>query len=316
MVQDPFHGVLLVDKPVGCSSHDVVAKVRRIFGTKAVGHAGTLDPIASGLLVLLLGEATKLSNYILNGDKGYEVMVRLGRETDTLDISGHTLNETEVTATAAEVREAASQLKGVLSLQVPKFSAVKVEGKTLYKEARQGREFEPPTREMNFYEVEVLNVELPHVRVRMRCGKGAYVRSWAQELGKRLSVGACVEQLRRTWSQPYDLESATTLTQLEAQPWQSLQGAIPLVQALNEWPSIVVDGKDHTLLRNGQLSHGLKGRLRVFYRHPRTGEVNPGVKVMAKDLSKGLHDRQLLALLEPGLVEGDFKIARVINSVT
>jgi len=312
VTQSPFNGLLLIDKPSGYSSHDVVARARRIMGTKSIGHAGTLDPIASGLLVLLVGEATKLSNYILNGDKGYEVKVRLGVETDTLDRSGHITRETEVHVSEGEILCAAEKLSGKLLLPVPKFSAVKIAGKTLYKEARSGREVEVPSREMNFYEVEVLEVTKPYVRVRMKCSKGSYVRSWAAELGRILKVGACVESLRRVWSDPYEVEGTCTLETLQSRPWHTLQAAIPMVSALPDWPSIVVDGKDQQLIKNGQLSYGLKGRLRVFYRNQQTGQKIPGVKVM----SKGQNERQLLALLEPGLVEGDFRIARVINNVT
>lgn len=306
---NPFHGLLLVDKASGCSSHDVVARARRIMGTKSVGHAGTLDPIASGLLILLVGEATKLSNYILNGDKGYEVKVRLGVETDTLDREGHVLRESEVTADEDLIRKTVADLSGPLMLLVPKFSAVKVDGKTLYKEARQGNEVIQPHREMKFYDVEVLQIELPYVRVALKCSKGSYIRAWANELGQKLGCGASVDQLRRTFSSPYEIDRANTLEQLESQAWQNLKGAVPMANTLEDWPSIYVEGKDQTLLRNGQLSHGLKGRLRVFYRS-HTGAKCVGVKVLGKDLP----NRRLLALLEPGSVEGDFQIARVINN--
>ncbi len=307
--QDPFHGLLLIDKPTGCSSHDVVAKVRRILGTKAVGHAGTLDPIASGLLVLLIGEGTKLSNYILNGDKGYEVKIRLGVVTDTLDRDGHVLRESPVTSSETEIRKVVESLTGALNLLVPKYSAVKIEGKTLYKEARQGREVEQPTREMKFYDIEVLEVASPYLRVRLKCSKGGYIRAWSDELGAKLGCGATVDQLRRVWSSPYEIETATSLEELAVQPLKSLSAAVPMASTLGHWPSIFVEGKDQTLLRNGQLSHGLKGRLRVFYR-THSGEVCPGVKVLDKDPQ----NRKLLALLEPGSVEGDFQIARVINN--
>lgn len=309
VVQDAFNGILLIDKPPGCTSHDVVGRARRIMGTRSIGHAGTLDPIASGLLILLVGEATKLSNFILSGDKGYEVKIRLGMDTDTLDITGKILREREVGVLEEEVIRVASDLVGHLNLFVPKFSAIKVDGKTLYKEARLGHEFEPPTREMNFYDLEVLEVNLPTVKVRMKCSKGSYVRSWAHALGERLNVGACVESLRRVWSEPYELHDATSLEALECQPWQGLRAAIPIAEALS-WPQIMVDGKDEVLLKNGQLSHGLKGRLRVFYRHQKTGKLIPGVKVLSRS------QQNLMAILVPGQVEGDFKIARVINNVT
>jgi tRNA pseudouridine55 synthase len=129
---NPMNGLLLIDKPIGLTSHDVVGRARRILGHKGIGHAGTLDPLASGLLVLLVGEATKVSDYILNGDKSYELKARLGIATDSMDITGVVLAEKTVTSSVEQIRSAVSALSGKITMKVPVHSAVKVDGKKLY----------------------------------------------------------------------------------------------------------------------------------------------------------------------------------------
>ncbi|MEK7358385.1 MAG: tRNA pseudouridine(55) synthase TruB, partial [Bdellovibrionota bacterium] len=152
---NPMNGLLLIDKPVGITSHDVVGRARRILGMRGIGHAGTLDPLASGLLVLLIGEATKVSDYILNGDKSYELKARLGITTDSMDMTGIVTREAAVTATSDEVRSAALALQGKLTLKVPVHSAVKVDGKKLYEYAHKGETPDVvPDREMSFYDIE------------------------------------------------------------------------------------------------------------------------------------------------------------------
>ncbi|NUN07430.1 MAG: tRNA pseudouridine(55) synthase TruB, partial [Bdellovibrio sp.] len=150
-----FNGLLLVDKPSGISSHDVVAKLRRILSTKAVGHSGTLDPMASGLMACLINEGTKLSQYILEGDKGYRVRAQFGLRTDTLDVTGQTLETRPVDLTRDQVLAAATALQGEMELEVPIYSAIKVQGKKLYEYAREGEEEKValPKKVMKFWEV-------------------------------------------------------------------------------------------------------------------------------------------------------------------
>ena len=181
-----LNGVLLLNKPTGCTSHDVVAKARRILGLRAIGHAGTLDPLASGLLVLLLGEGTKLSDYILNGHKTYEVLVRLGITTDTQDLDGKVIRDEAVNfddeAQRGLLTSTVQALSGDLQLPVPLHSAVKIAGRKLYDYARQGTEIEAPVREMGFYDLEVLETSPNSVRVRMRLFK----RKFRSRLGGHL----------------------------------------------------------------------------------------------------------------------------------
>lgn len=281
-----MNGLLLVDKPSGLTSHDVVARVRRILGLRAVGHAGTLDPAASGLLVLLLGEGTKISDYVLSGEKGYEVKVRLGRRTDTLDRDGTVIEENEVKANADEIRAAASKLRGVLSLPVPAHSAVKVHGKKLYEYARKDQKVEIPIREMDFRTVEVLDVAPPLVTIALQCSKGSYIRAWAEKLGQDLGCGGMVEELRRTISAPYAVEEAISLEKLE-EIWKARDARdagilgtawVPLKDTLPAFRTLRVDGPDEALMTNGQISRNLQTKLLSFVTG---GERPPGVKVIS-----------------------------------
>ena len=290
-------GLLLVDKPEGCTSHDLVVKARKALGLRAIGHGGTLDPMASGLLVLLAGEGTKLADYILKGDKGYRVKVRLGIETDTLDRTGKVLREQAARVTREQIEKVISELQGLLSLEVPIYSAVKVNGRKLYEAARRGEDVVEPVREMRFFDIQLLEYGEDWFTVDMKCSKGSFVRSWAREAGRRLGTGAVVDELRRLWSGPYNVSQAI---KLENGPVTG--GIIPLDQALPDWPSIVVDGKDRTLLENGQISYRLRARLQPY---TETLRDKPGIKVL------GLPERSLVALLTINPRIGEFALERV-----
>lgn len=227
-----MNGVLLVNKPKGITSHDVVAKVRRALSMKAVGHAGTLDPMAQGLLIVLLGEATKFSNYIMGQDKKYSAEVRLGLETDSWDAEGElTLSPEEIKSKKVDLSEdqvltAVQSLKGPLQFKVPVHSAVKVQGKKLYDYARKGQEVETPTRTMVFYKSELTGSSInsfflhgedyitPVLNVDLECEKGAYIRSWVHHLGQNLGCGALMSGLVRHGSGRFRLEDAISYDML------------------------------------------------------------------------------------------------------
>lgn len=311
---NPMNGLLLVDKPKGLTSHDVVHQVRRTLGIRGIGHAGTLDPLASGLLVLLLGEATKVSDYLLNGDKGYDVRVRLGLRTDSMDITGQVLEEKPVLASADEVRTAALSLNGVLDLEVPVHSAVKVDGQRLYKLAHKGERPESvPVRAMNFYDLKVSSQSENTIDVSMRCSKGSFVRSWANHLGVKLGCGGTVEELRRTFSEPLNAENAISLEILKER-WEARESHsgeaigsawIPLRDALPHFLRLDVSGQDEVLLKNGQISKGLQSQLLQFIK---LGEAAPPVRVITRETQ----DLLALLLAEPGQF---YKIKRVFNRV-
>lgn len=307
------HGVLLIDKPSGITSHDVVSKIRRKFSQKAVGHAGTLDPLASGLLILLLGEATKLSDYLLNNDKGYDVDVLFGIETDTLDITGETLKETVVDVNPEHANQMALSLSGALMLDVPKYSAVKKDGKKLYDYARKNQEVEIPKREMTFYDIHPLGVESRIARYSLKCLKGGYIRAWTAELGKKMECGATMQRLRRTLSAPYGLQQALALDEIlekdvsREELESSLGDAfVPMAKTLPDWPSVTVRGKDERLLKNGQISIDLGKRLMWFQKEALRNQKTQGIRVVSGERG------QLLAILE-AYADKPLKIKRVFN---
>lgn len=300
----PFHGLVLVKKPSGMTSHDVVARMRRILGTKSVGHAGTLDPMAEGLMVVLVNEATKLSQYILEGDKAYHLKARLGLETDTLDTTGQTLKTYDIKSTLEEVQRLGLSLQGEMSLKVPIYSAIKINGQKLYDYARNDQEVQVPHKDMKFWDVEFLGFDGTEAEFRFRCSKGSYVRSWIELLGQKLGCGAAMSALTRTWSDPYLLEQSVTLEDLEKslKAGQEVAAMIPMERALPRVKRVRIKGHDQTLLGNGQISHDLRSFLITLF-DPQTDDF---VQVLSLTTGK------LLALIG---IEKDrgFVIKRVIK---
>jgi tRNA pseudouridine55 synthase len=296
-----IHGLLLLNKPIGLSSHDVVAKLRKILNQKSVGHAGTLDPLAEGLMVCLLGEGTKISQYLLEKNKTYEVKVLVGVETETLDITGLPLKpsaewQAKKSLSALEIEEivnVALKVVGDLELEIPKHSAKKVDGKKLYELARNEVDFVAPKKIMSFWGIEYLGrsslstqghqgfaalpAELASIEgydvlsFRVSCSKGGFIRSWVSELGKRLGKGATMAGLKRVSSEPYDLDGAVTFAELEERRRASVpagdhflkgsKGSLSLYQGLCSYKSVRTKGHSATLMRNGQISHELRSML-------------------------------------------------------
>lgn len=284
----PFHGLLLVNKEPGGTSHDVVGQVRRLLNTRDVGHSGTLDPMAGGLMVLLVGEGTKLSNYILEGNKAYRAVAKLGLLTDTLDVTGEVLEERPVTCGPDEVIAAAAELQGEFEWQVPLFSAVKVQGQRLHQYARRGEDVERPKKRMKFWDVQVRPLADGTYEIDMKCSKGSYVRTWIQQLGEKLGCGAAMAALTRTGSEPYALEQASTVHELQ-EAWgqgRELAAFVAMDQALPLVKRIRVKGPDQALLLNGQISHDLRSML--------ISQFRPGVDALVQVHSLG---NQLLALV-------------------
>lgn len=213
-----LNGVLLIDKPAGWTSHDVVAKLRGILRTRRVGHAGTLDPATTGLLVILVGNACKASQYLMSQGKIYEGTLRLGRVTNTQDADGEILEENPVPADLSpeKIAEAMRAMLGDQYQTPPMFSAVKINGQPLYKMARKGQETEREPRFIRVSSFEMLGAELPEVRFRVECSKGTYVRTLAHDLGRRLGPGASLTALRRIASGDRRIEDAVTLEALQA----------------------------------------------------------------------------------------------------
>ena len=214
---DPFDGILLVDKPTEWTSHDVVAKIRNHFKFNKVGHGGTLDPLATGLLVLLIGKGTKLSDRIMGGDKVYEGTIRLGITTHSQDRDGEVLEEKDAAHITREQVEAVIQnYLGDIEQIPPMVSAIKKDGVPLYKMARKGQEIEREPRKIHIFSFEVTGFDNPFVQFRVKSTKGTYVRTLAHDIGNNLGVGASLHDLRRTGSGPLNLEKAHSMEEILA----------------------------------------------------------------------------------------------------
>jgi tRNA pseudouridine55 synthase len=225
-------GLLLVDKPEGCTSHDVVDAVRRHFQIKKVGHGGTLDPMATGLLVLLLGKATRLFDQVTGDRKVYEGVMKLGVTTDSHDRDGKVLCERDPSAvTEAALQAEMAKWRGEVKQVPPMVSALKKNGKKLYELARQGKTIEREPRAVTIHLLELLEFNPPLARIRMDCSKGTYVRTLAHDIGEGLGCGAHLIELRRTASGPLRIEDAHTLsTIVDWTPEQLVEKTMPIRQ--------------------------------------------------------------------------------------
>ena len=252
---DTVSGVLNVDKPSGWTSHDVVARMRGIAQQRRVGHAGTLDPMATGVLVVCLGKATRLSEYLVQGRKRYRATIRFGLTTDTWDIEGQTL-ETRPLHGLVEQDLAAllPRLTGEIEQTPPMYSAIKLNGQPLHRLARKGITVERAPRRVEVHALTLISWQSPDLLLDVECSKGTYVRSLAYDLGQLAGCGATLAALRRTAVGPFQASQATPLDQLwgerEDDLWQ--QRLTPLYEALSEWPRVTVGEEVLEELRFGR----------------------------------------------------------------
>jgi tRNA pseudouridine55 synthase len=252
-LKNAISGILVVDKPTGMTSHDVVQAIRNGTGIKRAGHTGTLDPRASGVLVILIGPAVRLSEYVSASDKRYQAIVSLGSTTDTFDADGRVTDNKPVTVTETQFEEALKKFVGKIEQTPPPYSAVKVQGRRAYDMARQGEEFELAPRIIDVYHLEVLEWAPPEVVIDVHCSSGTYVRSLANDLGTVLGCGAHLTGLRRTKSGRFSLRDATPLRKLQeafmAGNWY--QYLIPAAEALGDWPALELDPDQVEAIRHG-----------------------------------------------------------------
>lgn len=230
-----YEGILLIDKDAGCTSHDVVNKVRRILKIRSVGHAGTLDPLATGLLVILVGRATKVSQYLMSLDKVYDGEMKLGVETNSQDSEGEVVSELPVPESVNEayMREQMASFLGDQYQTPPMFSAKKLNGIPLYKLARQGQEVQREPRFINISKFELLEWNKPAAKFRLACSKGTYVRTVCHDLGKKIGCGAHMTQLRRISSDKFNVENAITVEKLsQLSPSAIKKILIPMASAV------------------------------------------------------------------------------------
>jgi tRNA pseudouridine55 synthase len=258
-------GVLVVDKPIGLTSHDVVQIIRRGTGIRRAGHTGTLDPRASGVLVVLIGPAVRLSEYVSASDKRYQATIRLGSSTDTYDAEGVvTESAAWENITEEQFNEVLQKFVGEIEQVPPPYSAVKVKGKHAYDMAREGEEVDLEPRTIHVYSLEILEWAPPEVVIDVYCSSGTYVRSLANDLGKELGCGAHLIGLRRTKSGRFTLRDAIPLRKLqesfETGSWY--RNLIPAAEALADWPMVELDADQVELVRHGHrvpADEGAKG---------------------------------------------------------
>jgi tRNA pseudouridine55 synthase len=248
-------GIFNIDKPVGITSHDVVARVRRLAGQKRVGHAGTLDPAASGVLPVLLGQATRLAEYLSESGKAYRATIRFGIVTDTYDAEGQILRESAVSFTRDDIAAALPMFLGDQLQRPPLYSAIKQNGQRLYTLARAGQTLEVPPRSVHIDSLDIVDWTSPTLVLDVECGKGTYIRSLAFDLGERLGPGAHLAALVRTRSGPFRLDSSVSLDALAQafsdNTWRDYCFAAD--EALLDWRTAILSGENETRMRYGQL---------------------------------------------------------------
>ena len=246
------HGVINVKKEKGMTSFSVVARCRRIFGQKKIGHTGTLDPDAEGVLVVCLGKGTKLVDMLSHGTKTYEAVLMLGCVTDTQDTSGTVLREYEVDVSPDEAESAVLSFEGPNMQVPPMYSALKVDGKKLVDLARRGIEVERKAREVTFSDIEILETDLPRIRFRVTCSKGAYIRTLCEDIGMKLGCGGCMESLLRTRTGRFEIGEALTLDEISEKVREGdLSFVMPIDRFFDEYPRVQVPESLDADIKNG-----------------------------------------------------------------
>lgn len=252
-----LYGILNVDKPAGMSSHAVVHAIRKAGNLARVGHAGTLDPMATGVLLICIGQAVRISEYLIDHDKKYRARVRLGIETDTYDATGNIVAQREVTATREQISDALQSFVGKLAQMPPAFSAIKKDGVPHYKLARRGVPVETQPRNVEIFSIDLRDVTLPEVEFEVHCSKGTYIRSLAHDLGAKLGCGGHLTALTRTAVGNFSIADAVSLDELRDALTSGCaeRHLIPMDEALLNLEAIVVDAPTAKQIQNGYALH-------------------------------------------------------------
>ena len=245
-----MNGIVIVDKPQGWTSQDVTARLRRVFNTRRIGHGGTLDPMATGVLPVFVGRATRGVEFFEHAEKTYETVLRLGLTTDTEDITGTVLTEQDAFVTGDMVEAVLEKFRGDIMQIPPMYSALKVNGQKLYDLARKGKEVERQPRPITIHELTLLGMEAEGIRLRVRCSKGTYIRTLCKDIGEALGCGGCMAELRRVQAGEYTIaESVPLAVLLETEnPEQYLR---PVDSMFRNFPQAVLTEKQATRCRNG-----------------------------------------------------------------
>ncbi len=247
-----YHGVINVYKEPGFTSHDVVAKLRGILKQKKIGHTGTLDPAACGVLPVCLGQGTRIADMLTEKKKTYEAVLLLGQETDTQDTTGEVLARCPVNVSEEEVRRTAASFIGPQKQVPPMYSALKVEGKKLYELARAGKEVERPARDIQIDELTMNWIKLPRVGMTVTCSKGTYIRTLCYDLGKALGCGGCMEKLTRTRVERFLIQDSLTLSQIETlRDENRVEEIILPIEVIFDGPRAIANEAGNKKLING-----------------------------------------------------------------
>lgn len=238
-----IHGVVNIYKEKGFTSHDVVAKLRGIVKQKKIGHTGTLDPDAEGVLPVCFGKATKLCDMLTDKDKTYEAVLLLGKTTDTQDISGAVLKEGDTSQiTEEQLRDVIHSFEGEYAQVPPMYSALKVNGKKLYELAREGKEIERKARPVTIYHIQIKDIQMPRVRMEVKCSKGTYIRTLCHDIGEKLGCGGCMEELLRTQVERFDLKDSIRLAEV-AELWNQgelMSKVIPVDEMFSNYRKLIL----------------------------------------------------------------------------
>lgn len=268
-------GVIVIDKPIGMTSHDVVQIVRKGTNIRRAGHTGTLDPRASGVLVVLVGPAVRLSEYVSASDKRYQAVIQLGTTTDTYDADGRVLSTTSVDISEKQFDDVLQSFVGEIEQVPPPYSSVKVKGRHAYDMARNGEEVDLEPRMINVYNLDLLEWAPPEAVIDVYCSSGTYVRSLAHDLGEKLGCGAHLIGLRRTKSGRFTLRDAVPLRKLreafENETWQKF--IIPAAEALSDWPAIQLNADQLDIVRHGRRIPAEKGSGKMARAISESGEL-------------------------------------------
>ena len=245
-----MNGIVIVDKPQGWTSQDVTARLRRVFNTRRIGHGGTLDPMATGVLPVFVGRATRGVEFFEHAEKVYETVLRLGITTDTEDITGTVLTEQDAFVTGSMVEEVLTQFRGEIMQVPPMYSALKVNGQKLYDLARKGKEVERQPRPITIHELTLLGMEADGIRLRVHCSKGTYIRTLCKDIGEALGCGGCMAALRRVEAGEYTAAEAVPLQQLleTENPEQYLR---PVDSMFRNYPQVTLTPNQEKRCRNG-----------------------------------------------------------------
>lgn len=248
-----MNGIIVIDKPKGRTSHDMVYFIRRMTGIKKVGHTGTLDPDATGVLPLCIGNGTKVSDMLLESDKCYRAELILGKTTDTQDLSGNVLEEKEVNLSEEEIVKAAESFVGEIEQIPPMYSAIKQDGKKLYELARKGIEVERKPRRVTVNEITIVKIDKNTVTIDVDCSKGTYIRTLCSDIGEKLGCGGCMGNLRRTKAGMFNIDESHTLEEIEKLKENGKLGNIilPVDSVFMKYPKIQLNEKQVKSVTNG-----------------------------------------------------------------